>query len=57
MDPTSFNQIFEPIKNCFIAPLFFLLLFADILTFVENISHTGPRENTFFGIWDPKKDL
>ena len=35
----------------------FFLSFADKQTFVENISHTGPRENTFFGVEIRKKEM
>ena len=47
MDPTSFHQ--QAKQETFFYPTLYFLSFADKLTFVKNISHTGPQENTFFG--------
>ena len=44
MDPTFSHQKAE--QETFYYPTLYFLSFADKLTFVEKISHTGPQENT-----------
>ena len=44
MDPTFSHQKAE--QETFYYPTLYFLSFAEKLTFVEKISHTGPQENT-----------